>query len=47
MIRRLNVGLFKPEEIGKYLKDKVGYVLLYILFLSAIVTIPTDRKSVV
>lgn len=41
MIRRLNVGLFKPEEIGKYLKDKVGYVLLYILFLSAIVTIPT------
>lgn len=40
MIRRLNVSLFKAEEIGKYLKDKVGYVILYILFLSLIVTIP-------
>ena len=40
MLKRLNVGLFKSEEIGKYLKDKVGYVILYILFLSILAAIP-------
>lgn len=40
MLKRIYTNLFKPSEIGKYLKDKVGYVMLYILFLSLVVNIP-------
>lgn len=40
MFKRIYDNLFKPSEIGKYLKDKVGYVILYILFLSIVVNIP-------
>jgi|SRR5690554_1631870 len=40
MFKRIYTNLFTPSEIGKYLKDKVGYVILYILFLSLLATIP-------
>ena len=40
MFKRIYTNLFQPSEIGKHLKDKVGYVILYILFLSLVVNIP-------
>lgn len=41
MFKRIYSNLFYPSEAGKYLKDKVGYVILYILFLSLLAHIPT------
>lgn len=40
MFKRIYSNLFNPSEAGKYLKDKVGYVILYILFLSLLSSIP-------
>lgn len=40
MFKRINTGLFNPTEIKNFIKDKIWYVLLYILFLSILASIP-------
>ena len=45
MIKRLNMGLVAPREIGEFIHDKLRYVFLYILFLSLIVSLPIFVKT--
>ena len=33
MIKRLNMGLVAPREIGEFIHDKLRYVFLYIIFI--------------
>ncbi|NLN50265.1 MAG: hypothetical protein GX149_01395 [Acholeplasmataceae bacterium] len=44
MFKRIKISLLNPSAIGQFIKDKVGYVFLYILFLSLFVSIPTIVK---
>lgn len=40
MLKRLNISIFKPSKIAFFLKDKLGYITLYIAFLSLLASMP-------
>lgn len=44
MINRLKVSTSFPSAIGQFIKDKIWYVFLYILFLSIFTSLPTIVK---
>ncbi len=45
MFNRIKTSLLNPSAIGQFIKDKVGYVFLYILFLSLCVSLPSIIKT--
>lgn len=45
MFKRFYVSIFQPKLTGSFLKDKLPYVFIYILFLSLIVNIPSIIES--
>jgi hypothetical protein len=40
MLKRINISVFQPSKIAFFLKDKMGYVFLYMALLAFLATLP-------
>jgi len=40
MIKRINISVFQPSKIAFFLKDKMGYVFLYMALLAFLASLP-------
>lgn len=45
MLKRIQVAVFQPSKIAFFLKDKMGYVFLYMALLAFLATLPMMIKS--
>ncbi|NMA05039.1 MAG: DUF1189 family protein, partial [Acholeplasmataceae bacterium] len=47
MFKRFYVSITQPTHINSFLRDKLPYVFLYILFLSTFASLPNIIKAAV
>ncbi|MCU0104487.1 DUF1189 domain-containing protein [Acholeplasma vituli] len=47
MLKRIQISVFQPSKIAFFLKDKMGYVFLYMALLAFIASLPIIIKSYV
>ncbi len=40
MLKRINISVFQPSKIAFFLKDKMGYVFIYMALLALLATLP-------
>lgn len=45
MLKRINISVFQPSKIAFFLKDKLGYVFLYMALLAFLASLPTIVKQ--
>lgn len=47
MLKRINISVFQPSKIAFFLKDKMGYVFLYMALLAFLASLPVMVKQYV
>ena len=47
MLKRINISVFQPSKIAFFLKDKMGYVFIYMALLAFLASLPVMIKQFV